>query len=281
VGRVDGDIVLTRSSQLPATPGGFAMRAAAGVRTARSPVTKDRFSGETYVHSGPAPKWSVRHLGLRETLLRVLSRLRIVRSVHSLDVHVRDLDLTDCLAINRPEARSDGVHAEEVRRRDVGQLRFTAGYRDMEVLPKLFGRKSRRIAAFENGEVISTMWANTEYIHLGYAGPECVRLPEDVVYLHNVFTVPAARHRGLVTLMRNHVIDILRPQGRRYLISVVHLNNVSATRALPSFGYRHWGRLTRFRFAGRTIHWRRSGVAGPDYPNLLADELRVRSRTSA
>jgi ribosomal protein S18 acetylase RimI-like enzyme len=89
------------------------------------------------------------------------------------------------------------------------------------------------LVAEEDGEVVGTLYANLATAHFGY--------------VFGVYTVPAARGRGVGRALMQAIAAHLREQGREYVVLSVDTPNEGAREFYARLGFEDASRMLRAR----------------------------------
>lgn len=97
----------------------------------------------------------------------------------------------------------------------------------------VFVRDHVALVAEEDGEIVGTLYANLATAHFGY--------------VFGVYTVPAARGRGVGRALMQAIAAHLREQGREYVVLSVDTPNEGAREFYDSLGFEDASRMLRAR----------------------------------
>jgi ribosomal protein S18 acetylase RimI-like enzyme len=89
------------------------------------------------------------------------------------------------------------------------------------------------LVAEEHGEIVGTLYANLATAHFGY--------------VFGVYTVPAARGRGVGRALMQAIAAHLREQGREYVVLSVDTPNEGAREFYDRLGFEDASRMLRAR----------------------------------
>lgn len=89
------------------------------------------------------------------------------------------------------------------------------------------------LVAEEHGEIVGTLYANLATAHFGY--------------VFGVYTVPAARGRGVGRALMKAIAAHLREQGREYVVLSVDTPNEGAREFYARLGFEDASRMLRAR----------------------------------
>ena len=97
----------------------------------------------------------------------------------------------------------------------------------------VFVRDHVALVAEEDGETVGTLYANLATAHFGY--------------VFGVYTVPAARGRGVGRALMQAIAAHLREQGREYVVLSVDTPNEGAREFYDRLGFEDASRMLRAR----------------------------------
>jgi ribosomal protein S18 acetylase RimI-like enzyme len=89
------------------------------------------------------------------------------------------------------------------------------------------------LVAEEDGEVVGTLYANVSTPHFGY--------------VFGVYTVPAARGRGVGRMLMRAIAEHLRSEGLKYVLLSVDTPNADARTFYDRLGFEDASRMLRAR----------------------------------
>ena len=116
-----------------------------------------------------------------------------------------------------------------------------------------------------DGEPIACRWyslGRAEVPYLGFA----FELPEALAYVHDAYTAPPARGRGLSPPLRRHGEALLSDLGAPRFLATVVPENTAGMQLTLAAGFEPVGRLAALRLPGRRILLRKLAVGhvGPE-----------------
>jgi GNAT superfamily N-acetyltransferase len=117
----------------------------------------------------------------------------------------------------------------------------------------------RCVLARHRGEIVSARWVSTIVAEIDYLGLS-FDLPPGVAYVHDVYTAPAARGRGISSEARRGYEDELRRAGIRRLLGSFMPENVAGLGLVTGAGYRRAGMIGCVRLPGVRVPVRRLPV---------------------
>ncbi len=131
----------------------------------------------------------------------------------------------------------------QLRPEDVGQyLRLRPDQERREIEHRLATGQRCQVVRL-GGEIVAARWLSVGFAEIPYLGLTFDLAP-DVAYVHDVYTAPSARERGIATASRPGYERFLADRGVRTLVAVVWLQNrlgMSYLGGLP--GWRPLGRV--------------------------------------
>ena len=105
-----------------------------------------------------------------------------------------------------------------------------------------FARGERCFGIWLDGRLVSTRWLATGTARLGYLGREVALAPGDV-HIHETYTEPGHRGRGISGISGAIVPAVLAAEGARRVVGVLEPENTMGIRANEKAGYRIVGRI--------------------------------------
>ena len=96
----------------------------------------------------------------------------------------------------------------------------------------------------EDGRILASAWAATGTRYLTALG-QTLCVPPDAFYVHDTFTDPAARRRGLATLCYRRLFGLFAEQGRTTAYAAVEVLNQASLAAHARWGFVPVGRARK------------------------------------
>jgi len=106
----------------------------------------------------------------------------------------------------------------------------------------------RCILALYNGKTIGYIWVMKNQMEL--RPNKYISLSKDRSYTYKEFVLNEYRGRRIHGAIYAYLSDMLRRDGKRFVVSAVDMDNKSALKSKSRGGYRIIGNLTRLRFFG-------------------------------
>ena len=105
-----------------------------------------------------------------------------------------------------------------------------------------FARGERCFGVWLAGKLVSTRWLASGTVRLAYVDREAALAPTDV-YVHDVYTAPEHRRRGISRFVAAVVPELLAAEGARRIVGVLEPENRAGIAANQMAGYRVAGRI--------------------------------------
>lgn len=136
---------------------------------------------------------------------------------------------------------------EEARRRvrtaDAGDAERLVGQGELtiEEIRADFERGDACVVVEEGDDVLASAWASTGAQYLAALGV-AFEVPEGAFYIHDTFTQPWARRRGLATLCYERLFDVHAAEGRTTAYAAIEMLNRTSRDAHATWGFVPVGR---------------------------------------
>ncbi len=204
-----------------------------------------------------------RDFGADETLCRILNRLKLFSSVHSLDFYMKELGETEANSSPSPD------NFREISREEMTSFRVAEGMPPRQEFQKQFDRGSRLFAALKRDEVIAVNWTSTLFADLAHIRRPHVPLQKKMVYTYGLIVSPLYRKQGVAVSLKQFILRMLACEGFQLIFLAVFLKNVKISRWHKKNGFIKWGRVFNFHCFGKDFWWTRLTSIGKKYPHLL------------
>jgi len=106
----------------------------------------------------------------------------------------------------------------------------------------------RCILALHNGKIIGYLWVTKDQMEL--RPNKYIFLSKNRSCSYKGFVLKEYRGRRIHGAMYGYLIDLLKKDGKRFVISIVDMDNKSSLRSKSRDGYNTIGRVTHLRFFG-------------------------------
>ena len=115
---------------------------------------------------------------------------------------------------------------------------------DREVLEQRFRDGDLCVLVLEEGRILASAWAATGTRYLASLS-QPLHIPPDAFYIHDTFTAPDARRRGLATACYARLFDHFAPDGRTTAYAAVEVLNQPSLVAHARWGFVRVGRARK------------------------------------
>lgn len=93
------------------------------------------------------------------------------------------------------------------------------------------------------GEVVSYAWMGRKEFYEGSSG-YCSKLPEDTVYLYDIYTFRKFREKGYMKALVESILHIFGAKGYKKVRTIVALDNVGSNALMKKFGFKPIGLIS-------------------------------------
>ena len=104
------------------------------------------------------------------------------------------------------------------------------------------------ILAEKDGKIIGYTWVMENLMELSIYNH--ISLPNKRVYYYKNFVLKEFRRKRVLNAIDNYVINMLRKDKKKYLVTTVAVKNKPAIKARERIGFKRIGKIVHFRFFG-------------------------------
>jgi len=104
------------------------------------------------------------------------------------------------------------------------------------------------VLALYNGKIAGYMWIMKGYMELSQF--KHIRVPKNRAYIYNGFVLKEFRGKRILNAMDTFVIEKLRKEDKKYLVTTVAQDNKSPVKARDRMGFKKVGEIIAFKALG-------------------------------
>lgn len=188
---------------------------------------------------------AIRHFktkGLFHVLKLVLSNLGFVHFTRSL-VFLK-LDLAELPMSSRADFNFDILNADDIK----NESEFDNGYfsKEQSIYRLLNGHKL--FVLRKDQRIIYYLWAEYKNASVWWFDNMPLCLEEDAALISGAYTIPEFRGQGIAITLKKEIFAYLKNMGIKYLIGVVHQNNIIALKIDKKLGFKEYQKIDYSRY---------------------------------
>ncbi len=206
-----------------------------------------------------------RNFGPDEAFFRILKRLKLMTQANSLDLMIEDLE-----SYSAPDLPQNPEFViRELQRSELRNFKMADGLPAEEDFQKQFEQGSRLFAVLHKDKIVGVNWANTSSANLAHINKPAQTFQNGVIYSYSLFISPSFRDQHLGKILKHFLLSAFKKEGFRLALIAIFLKDVRVRQWHEKNGFKTWGRVFYFKFAGKKFWWTRLTETGKKLPQLL------------